>query len=57
MVGVLDPTGVADFDLQAAFMDDIYWARQAWGKPFTWQRFTDWWAARRYVVPRDVRRR
>lgn len=49
--------GQADLDQTTAFRDDIFWARQAWAKPFTWQRFTDWWASRRYLVPRDVRRR
>jgi len=36
-------------------MDDAYWARFV-RKPFTWQRFTTWWAARRWVMPRDPRR-
>jgi hypothetical protein len=35
--------------------DDAYWnlfVRQ----PFTWQRFLNWWVARRWVRPRDIRK-
>lgn len=46
-----------DFDRTTAFMDDIYWARQVYAKPFTWQRYLNWWVARRWLIPRDVRRR
>jgi hypothetical protein len=34
---------------------DAYWASFV-RRPFTWQRFACWWAARRWVEPRDVRR-
>jgi hypothetical protein len=40
-----------------ASLDDIRWAYIVVRKPFTWQRFLNWWVARRYVQPRDVRRR
>lgn len=36
--------------------DDRYWAYYA-RQRFTWQHFIDWWAARRWVQPRDVRKR
>lgn len=32
--------------------DDLYWAFHV-TRPFTWQRFIDWWAVRRWVYPRD----
>lgn len=35
--------------------DDAYWLRVANG-PFSWQRFTNWWVARRWVIPRDIRK-
>lgn len=39
----------------ATRMDDAHWARYVRG-PFSWQRFTNWWIARRWVIPRDPRR-
>jgi hypothetical protein len=24
---------------------------------FSWQRLADWWAARRWIEPRDIRKR
>ena len=36
--------------------DDAYWLRFV-RRPVTPQRFVDWWVARRFVVPRDVRKR
>lgn len=33
--------------------DDAYWLRVANG-PFSWQRFLNWWVARRWVRPRDI---
>ena len=39
-----------------ARQDDAYWARLVRGR-FSWRRYTSWWLARRWVVPRDVRRR
>lgn len=35
--------------------DDAYW-RHFIALPFTWQRFTNWWVARRWVRPRDIRK-
>ena len=49
-------------DLQAGFddsisrLDDRYWAFYTVQR-FTWQRFGNWWAVRRWVQPRDVRKR
>ena len=37
--------------------DDAYWRRLAAGPWRGWQAFTSWWVARRWVQPRDVRRR
>ncbi len=34
-----------------AWQDDGAWARRLAG-PFSWQLFAEWWAARRWVVPR-----
>lgn len=36
--------------------DDLVWGRVVM-LPFTWQWFTNWWVSRRWVMPRDVRRR
>lgn len=33
--------------------DDAFWAMQL-KLPFTWQRFLNWWVARRWVRPRDI---
>lgn len=38
-------------------MDDRRWSWHAFRAPFTWQRFVDWWVARRWVIPRDHTRR
>ncbi len=35
--------------------DDVAWSWYV-RQPFTWQRFIDWWAARRWMMPRDVRK-
>lgn len=43
-------------DSDTARMDDAYWSRAA-RHLLTPQRFMDWWIARRWVMPRDVRRR
>lgn len=45
----------AAVELDQSRWDDGFWARQC-RLPFTWQRFTDWWAARRYVMPRDPKK-
>ena len=49
--------GVVDWDEALSRMDDRVWSFVAFRAPFTWQRFLNWWVARRYVMPRDVRRR
>jgi hypothetical protein len=38
-----------------ARQDDGYWARFV-RRPYTPQRFIAWWIARRWVIPRDIRR-
>jgi hypothetical protein len=40
-----------------ALMDDAHWARFAKRLWVTPQAFLNWWVARRFVVPRDIRRR
>lgn len=35
--------------------DDLDWSYYV-TRSFTWPRFTNWWAARRWVYPRDVRK-
>lgn len=37
-----------------ARLDDAYWEARL-RQPFSWQLFVDWWAARRWVRPRDIR--
>lgn len=50
-----------DADLQVALddsrarQDDAWWAAYV-RAPYTPQRFLNWWVARRWVVPRDIRR-
>jgi len=46
---VADALGRAQADL-----DDRYWSRHV-ALPFTWQRHLNWWAARRWAMPHDVR--
>lgn len=46
-----------DFDESTAAADDRYWSWVAFAAPFSWMTFIRWWIARRWVVPRDVRRR
>lgn len=43
------------FDDAVARADDAWWIRYVYAE-FSWQRFMDWWAARRWIVPRDVRK-
>lgn len=55
----IELSGVGDFEDQlresVARMDDAYWARYVM-RPFTWQRYINWWIARRWVRPRDIRK-
>ena len=37
-------------------MDDAVWARRL-RLPFTWQRWYSWFVCRRWLEPRDVRKR
>ena len=43
-------------DDSVARLDDAFWAKFVY-RGFTWQRFIDWWIARRWIVPRDIRKR
>lgn len=52
-----DVDGDADWEYFAAMVDDHQWSWWLFRARFTWQVFTNWWVARRYVMPRDVRRR
>jgi hypothetical protein len=51
-----------DADLDGAIsdsiarQDDAFWHRFVRDR-FTWRRFTHWWIARRFIVPRDIRKR
>ena len=38
-----------------ARMDDSWWAWYT-AQPFTWPRFWNWWVARRWLIPRDIRK-
>ena len=38
-----------------ARMDDARWA-WAIRRPFSWPLFWSWWVARRWIVPRDIRK-
>ena len=56
---------VVNTDIEADFMaaladsqarqQDAYWARYVRG-PYSPQRFINWWVARRWIIPRDIRR-
>jgi hypothetical protein len=39
-----------------ARQDDAYWAAYV-RQPVTPQRYLNWWVARRWIIPRDPRRR
>lgn len=43
-------------DDSEARWQDAFWAREI-RRPFTWQRWLNWWIARRWLVPRDIRKR
>lgn len=45
-----------ELEEQVALYDDAYWAVFI-RKPFTWPRFMIWHVARRWVEPRDIRKR
>ena len=34
---------------------DAHWAARVLG-PFSWMLFTEWWVARRWAEPRDIRK-
>jgi hypothetical protein len=36
-------------------LDDGWWAHYV-RLPYTPQRFINWWVARRWIIPRDIRR-
>lgn len=37
--------------------DDAYWESVVHGAlPFSWQLYTEWWVARRWITPRDPRK-
>lgn len=36
-------------------MDDAYWSYQL-RRPFSWSLYRRWWIARRWVIPRDIRK-
>ena len=44
-----------ELDAAQAMYDDRAWSFQIM-QPFGWQRFLNWWVARRYVKPRDIRK-
>lgn len=52
-----DPDGGIDWDQLVAMVDDRNWSYLVTRAPFSWQLFTMWWVARRYIEPRDVRKR
>ena len=45
----------AALDDHIARMDDAYWARFV-RQPFSWNRFTIWWVARRWIRPRNIQK-
>jgi len=44
--------GIADVQ---AKLDDVFWTKFI-ALPFSWPRFHTWWVARRWVIPRDIRK-
>jgi hypothetical protein len=52
-----DDDEVVDWDQSLARQDDAYWSWMVMRARFSWQLFTNWWIARRWIVPRDVTRR
>ncbi len=53
--GFLDETEVLAESVST--VDDAFWLRRARGPWQGWQAFTNWWIARRWVQPRDIRKR
>ena len=51
-----DPDAIwSSVERQASRLEDAYWDAVL-RLPFSWQRFHDWWAARYWAMPRDIRR-
>ncbi len=56
VIAVIDREDFAEaLDDSRARQDDAWWARYI-RLPYTPQRFTNWWVARRWIIPRDIRR-
>ena len=43
------------FDKSISKQQDAFWAWYI-KQPYTPQRFLNWWVARRWIIPRDIRR-
>lgn len=52
-----DEDALIDWDDSTARWDDAFWSFFAFAAVFRWQTYFNWWVARRYVMPRDPRRR
>jgi hypothetical protein len=50
-----DDWGSESGDDFVARADDAFWAAFI-RRPFSWQQYTTWWVARRWVIPRDIRK-
>ena len=49
-----------NWDEQLSKLDDMIWSRYVFGRsgwPFSWHNHLMWWIARRWIEPRDVRKR
>lgn len=50
-----DEEVVPQWESHLSRWDDAMWSRML-RQPFSWQLFLNWWVARRWLIPRDVRR-
>ena len=45
----------ASLDASLSRLEDSYWSAIAFGR-YNPQRFLNWWIARRWIIPRDIRK-
>ena len=56
VIAVIDREDFGEaFSDSRARQEDAWWAQYV-RRPYTPQRFINWWIARRWIIPRDIRR-
>ncbi len=56
VIAVIDRDDFSEaIDDSRARQEDAWWARYI-RRPYSPQQFINWWIARRWIIPRDIRR-